>query len=237
MRRNVFGLTVLTGILLAIGGVLLDPIEINAQTPRRTATPRPTPTPVPNVPEVISRAEDFPLDGARIIEPGPPIENGDSTRPSPSRTVEELEERIRQLENGLQKDPDAVQRRLMMNLDILTRAEQRSESLRKQLFEMIEKENSVRLRLDSISIDIRPELIERMIATAGSLRPEELREARRKQLEAEQASLQNLLTEIQRNKTNLEMNVQRADELVERLRVRVEREIDAALNDPVERPL
>ncbi len=229
MIRNISNAALTTTFVVASIVFVLS-ADAYAQTPNRT---RPTPT--PTFPEVISRADDFPIDGAQIIEPRTQI-NEPLPTVTRSRTVEELEERIRLLEANAKKDQEAVQRRLMLNLDILTRAEQRSESLRKQLFEMIEKENSVRMRLDVIEIDMRPELIERSIATAGSLRPEELREARRKQLAAEQANLQSLLTEVQRNKSNLEINVQKADELVERLRIRVEKEIDDALTGPVENP-
>ena len=189
---------------------------------------RPTPTPTPRDAEVISRADDFPMDDARIYLPA----NPQATPEPKSDPTAALEERIRSLESEKRDDPEAKQRRLLLNLDILTRAEQRVEALRKQLFEMIEKENSIQMRLDSIALDARPEMIERTIATMGSLRPEELREARAKQLAAEQANLQNLLTEVQRNRANLENSILRAEDMVERIRVKLEREIDDALSEP-----
>jgi CRISPR/Cas system CSM-associated protein Csm2 small subunit len=118
-----------------------------------------------------------------------------------------------------------------MNLDILTKAETRAESLRKQLFELIEKENSYKTKLDTLEYDMRPEVIERQVAFAGSLRPEELREARRKNLEAEKRSLTSLLLDLQSTRTNLEQNVQRADQMVEKLRAVLEKDIDDALNE------
>jgi hypothetical protein len=189
---------------------------------------RPTPTPTPEA-EVISRADDFPIDDGRIYLPANPQGNEQPARPDPTAA---LEERIRSLESVKREDPEARQRRLLLSLDILTRAEQRVEALRKQLFEMIEKENSIQLRLDSIEMDARPEMIERSVATMGSLRPEELREARHRQLNAEMASLRRLLSEVQRNKANIEGNILKAEDLVERIRTRLEREIDDALTDP-----
>jgi hypothetical protein len=85
--------------------------------------------------------------------------------------------------------------------------------------------------LDLIEVDIRPESIERSVAFAGTLRPEELRNIRKKNLEVERTNLQSLLGEIQRTKTSLELNVQKADILVDKLRLKVEKEIDAALID------
>ena len=73
------------------------------------------------------------------------------------------------------------------------------------------------------------------MAFAGSLRPEELRNMRRKNLEIERTNLQSLLTEIQRTKANLDQNVQRADILVEKLRNKLEKEIDDALVDDPEK--
>lgn len=209
-----------------------------AQTGRRNRNPivRPAATPTPKIePEIISRANDFPDDDAERPVQQTDIASGRANGDTNSaQLIERLEARIRQLEAQRGSDPDAVQKRLMLNLDILTRAEQRSESLRKQIFEMIEKENAIQMRLDSIEFDIRPEMIERSVATAGSLRPEEVRESRRRQLAAERTNLQNLLAEVQRNKTNLETGIKKADELVERLRLRLDKEIDEALADGTE---
>lgn len=221
--RNISGFC--CTVLLSVGLLAFDAA---AQNNRRKPKPTPTPTPVRSTePAVISRADDYPT---VVIEPVPV----DTPTPSATSdtTIEELRERLLQLEaKSNKKDPDAKQRQLAMNLDILTKAEQRSDGLRKQLFEMIEKENSIRGRIDQIDNDMRPESIERSMATVGSLRPEELRAQRRRSLELEKLNLQTLLSEVQKNRTNLELNLQRSDALVERLRVRIEKEIDTALSD------
>jgi hypothetical protein len=110
-----------------------------------------------------------------------------------------------------------------------TKAEQRAESLRKERFELIEKENAMHSRLDQIDVDIRPEMIDRSVAMAGSLRPEELREARRKSLAAEKQNLTNLLNEIAITKNRLEQDILRAEALVEKIRVKLDKDIDDAL--------
>jgi hypothetical protein len=142
-----------------------------------------------------------------------------------------MSERIRQLESGMKNGYDEKQKRLLLNLDILTKAEQRSESLRKQRFELVEKESTIRTRLDQIESDIRPETIERGVALMGTLRPEELREARRKSLDTERRNLQSLLVEVQANRAALEQTVVKADQLVEKLRTKMESDIDKALDD------
>ena len=141
-----------------------------------------------------------------------------------------MQTRIKKLESPQKNDYDERQKRLLTNLDILTKAEQRSESLRKQRFELMEKENAIRSRIDQIDADSRPEVIEKSVAIAGTLRPEELREARRRSLDAEKRNLQSLLNEVSATRANLDQNVVRADALVEKLRTRLEKDIDDALD-------
>lgn len=218
-------------LVLALCGICA--IDLAAQTPRRTRSipiPAPTATPSSSEPMIISRADEFPDENSQAVPPDP-----NANRPAADtniQTLEDLGNRIKNLEaTHKAADPDEKPKRLLLNLDILTRAEQRSESLRKQLFEMIEKENAVKTKLDTLEYDLRPEVIERSTALIGSLRPEEIRASRRRSLEAERSNLQVLLTEIQKNKTAIDTNLQRADALVERLRVKLEKEIDTALDD------
>lgn len=205
---------------------------------RRPSTPIPAPTATPMTePLIISRADEFPDENSQAIPPDPnenkPVAGADATSVD---TLEDLGKRIRNLESSRKPDSDEKQKRLLLNLDILTRAEQRSESLRKQLFEMIEKENAVKTKLDALEYELRPEVLERSTAFIGSLRPEEIRASRRKNLESEKANLQVLLNEVQKNKTAVDLSLQRADSLVERLRVKLEKEIDLALEEPEEKP-
>lgn len=195
---------------------------INAQSKSK---PKPLATPPPTLSgaEIISRAEDY-------QDPQPTTQSVEKPTDKPATTtsarIKELTERIKKLEETRETTYDEKQKRLLLNLDILTRAEQRSESLRKQLFEMIEKENSIKMRLDQIDLDMRPEAIERSLQMAGSLRPEDVRENRRKTLLAEKNNLAALLLQIQTNRSNLENSVLKADQMVEKLRFKLEKDID-----------
>lgn len=219
---------------------LIFAVSVEGQTNRRKPALKPTPTPTPNStePAVISRADEYPT---VVIEP-PPVDRNDPNAklqdPENAEKIAELRERLARLEQiSGKKDPDEKAKRLALNLDILTKAEQRSDILRKQLFEMIEKENSIKSRIDQIDIDMRPEAIERQLSSVGSLRPEELRAQRRRSLELEKANLQSLLAEVQKNRANIDLNLQRSDALVERLRIKFEKDIDTALSDePIDKP-
>ncbi|MFN0138817.1 MAG: hypothetical protein ACKVQW_01865 [Pyrinomonadaceae bacterium] len=207
-----------------------SPFIINAQPKSR---PKPLATPVPTLTgaEIISRAEDYQEPPRTESQVEKPVEKPATTT---SARIKELTERIKKLEETREATYDEKQKRMLLNLDILTRAEQRSESLRKQLFEMIEKENSIKMRLDQIDLDARPEAIERSLQMAGSLRPEDVRESRRKTLLAEKNNLAALLLQIQQNRTNLEMSVSKADLMVEKLRAKLEKDIDESFlkDDP-----
>ncbi|MEO6333801.1 MAG: hypothetical protein ABIO91_02365 [Pyrinomonadaceae bacterium] len=228
--------------LLMVFSVLAAAADIHGQTNRRrrTATPIPAPsaTPPSGEPQVISRADEFPEENSRAIPPDPnEIKTGVGADNASVVSLENLGNRIKNLEAARKDpvvDPDGKSKRLLLNLDILTRAEQRSEGLRKQVFEMIEKENSVRTKIDSLEYDLRSESIDRSVAFVGSLRPEEIRASRRKSLESERTNLQSLLTEIVRTRALLEASSQRADSLVERLRLKFEKEIDTSLADEPE---
>lgn len=219
-------------------GLLSASTTIDAQTKkrkRRTSTPavKTTPKTTSGDASVVSRADDL---TDLVTLPSTSTTRQTTELDPTTKSIDDLRERLKALENISKSDPDAKQKRLSLNLDILTRAEQRADGLRKQFFEMIEKENSISGRLDVIEIEIRPEAIERTLATTGSLRPEELRLQKRKTLELERTNLQTLLAEVRRNKASIEQNLQKADLLVDRLRSRLEKEIDNALSDENDKP-
>ncbi|MEP7077240.1 MAG: hypothetical protein ABI878_15655 [Acidobacteriota bacterium] len=221
--------------LAAVMLILPFAVFADAQTSKKKKkrkTPAVSAVQVPTVtadPMVVSRAVDFQnetLPAAATDET--PVSAADTER---DRQLASMAAKIKKLESQMKEGYDEKQKRMLLNLDILTRAEQRSESLRKQRFELIEKENQIQSRLDQIEIDIRPDIIERAIAVAGTLRPEELREARQKSLDSERKNLQSLLTQVQTTRASLDASVNGSDELVQKLRARMETEINAALDD------
>ncbi len=116
---------------------------------------------------------------------------------------------------------DEKQNRIAFNLDILTRAEQRAEILRKQLLELIEKETSLRSRLVQIEEDMRPENIERTMTLLGSTRTVEIRDARRRVLENERKGFESLLNQTAQIRIRLEDDVRQADSMVFKIRQRI----------------
>lgn len=230
--------------VLAIG--LFSFSQADAQKKRRAKKSVPPPvataTPVTSstliLPEVVRRADEnevetttYPTTGETTTDTTNQSEDAETLR----LKINELTEKLRAVESGNPKEADAMEKKLLLNLDILTKAEQRTESLRKQLYEVIEKENAVRTKVEQLDFDMRPEMIDRVVSSAGSLRPENLRETRQKSLQAEKANLQSLLLQITANREKLEVSVRNAEFLADKIRLKFEKEIDTSLGN-VETP-
>ena len=68
------------------------------------------------------------------------------------------------------------------------------------------------------------------------MKPEEIRDIRRKSLASEKANLQALLTEVQSTRSNLTFSLQKADVMVEKLRGKLEKDIDESFLKEEEKP-
>jgi hypothetical protein len=147
------------------------------------------------------------------------------------KSLQTLNARLREIsEKILATNPNEKPNNIALSLDVLMRAEQRAELLRKQLLELIEKETSFKSRLVQLEEEMRPESIERSMNLVGTTRTAELRDARRRVLENERKGFESLLYQTTQSRSRLEDDVRQADILVTKLRQRIipviEREID-----------
>lgn len=137
------------------------------------------------------------------------------------KSLQALNARLREIsEKVLATDAssNSKQNSLALNLELLTRAEQRAEALRKELFEQVEKETSLKSRLAQVEEDMRPDSIERSMNLIGSTRTSELRDTRRRILENERKGVESLLAQTSQSRSRLEDDVRQADWLVAKLR-------------------
>jgi hypothetical protein len=152
------------------------------------------------------------------------------------KSVQTLSARLREITDKLlpeTKESDNSNsnvKHISVNVELLTRVEERAEILRKQLLELIERETAYRSRMAQMDEDMRPENIERSLSGIGTTRTMELRDTRRRQLENEKRGLESLINQTTSSRLRLEEDVRQADLLVTRLRQRlmplIEREID-----------
>lgn len=160
------------------------------------------------------------------------------------RSLQTLNARLREISEKLlspeaSRAGDAAPGKLSpiaQNLDILTRAEQRAETMRRQLLELTEKETAYRTRIMQLDDDLRPDSIDRSLSGVGTTRTTELRDLRRRQVDNERRGVEILLGQAAGSRVRLEDEVKQADALVARIRQRllpiIEREIDKLTPNP-----
>jgi hypothetical protein len=85
--------------------------------------------------------------------------------------------------------------------------------LKGQLLELQARETDLRARLQELDESLKPENIERSLAGVGSTRPEELREARRRQLSIQRDGVLAQLQTIETGRTRLETAIANAEVL------------------------
>ena len=90
-------------------------------------------------------------------------------------------------------------------------AQERAANLRAQLIEAQARQAELQTRLQRLEEDLKPENIERSLAGVGSVHPEELREARRRQLEIEKRGVQSQLDVLAASRSRLETAIAAAD--------------------------
>jgi hypothetical protein len=88
---------------------------------------------------------------------------------------------------------------------------EQGQKLRAELSQLHDREAEIKIRLTELEYELKPENIERHFAGVGSVHPEELREARRKQLQLEKDRLVGQLSEIDQNQARLETEIQITD--------------------------
>ena len=207
-------------------------IEADAQRRRSRRVRRP-PRPVVTNPEIAPPgSESVGPDGEAIIStadqttgeptttPQTPEQKKAASERDMQRTINALSNQVDRLNNKLTKMEEND--RSLVDMERLTRAEQRAENLRMQQLDVESKLADLQARLEQTEWAMKPENIERLNAGYGSVRPEEARETRRRQLEGERTRLLAQIRILETSKARLEQSVATADAEVDLLRARLE---------------
>ena len=149
-------------------------------------------------------------------------------------TIKNLANQVDRLNNKLTQMQEDD--RYQLDMERLTRAEQRAEQLRGQLMDIQAKIADFEARLEQIEFALRPENIENSTAGYGSTRPEVARETRKKQLESERGRVQAQLKLAETSRSRLEVAVANADAEVDNLRAKLEQRRALMDAQPVETP-
>ncbi len=150
------------------------------------------------------------------------------------QTINSLSNQVNRLSDKLGQMQETDQ--ALMDLERLSRAEQRVEALRSQQVEVESKLADLQSKLEDTEYQIKPENIERGMATYGSTRPEEAREARRRKLESDRNRVLAQMKILETSRVRLESAVATGDAEVDLLRRRLElrRAQDSTSLEPTE---
>src|SRR6185295_7360655 len=160
--------------------------------------------------------------------PAPTEDDADSQ----SSTIKDLTNQVNRLNNKLSQMQEDD--RYQLDMERLTRAEQRAEQLRGQLMDIQGKIADFEARIEQLEYALRPENIEAATQGYGSTRPEVARDTRRKQLESERGRVQAQLKLAETSRARLEVAVVNADAEVDNLRAKLEQrraQMDAQQNE------
>lgn len=214
--------------LFLIGLFLVDSTAQRRR--RRTRARRPSAPRITNPPIYQPPAED--VNANSNSSTGEETGASTNTNEDPEtmkKTIRDLSGQVNQLSTKINQMEQS--QRTLVDLERLSRAEQRSADLWKQLREVESQQSDLQARLEEIDYNLKPENIDRSVAGYGSTRPEEVREQRRRQLESEKIRAQKQLDQLAANHARLETSIATADAEVERLRKRLDAADKAALEN------
>jgi hypothetical protein len=243
---------VLIAVCLVVSFCLVD---ADAQTRRKKRTRRSKPAaPKPVItnppiapPEATPPSESSATGDVKIISTADSTQ--ETTQTTPTKTTktpgapeqEDMQQTITTLSNQVNKLNDRLKNmqeddRYQLDMERLTRAEQRAEQLRSQLIDIQSKIADLEARLEQVEWALKPENIESSTAGYGSTRPEAARDARKKQLEGERSRVTAQLKLAETSKTRLEGAVANADAEVDLLRAKLQQRREQMDAQPVEAP-
>ena len=226
-------------------------VEGEAQTRKKRRTKRAAPAapkPVITNPAIAPpSATEATAGDVKIISTADASETTPQTTPAKkaktpaSPEQEEMQETITTLSNQVNRLTDKLTQmqeddRYQLDMERLTRAEQRAEQLRSQLIDVQSKIADFEAKLEQIEYALKPENIERASQGYGTVHPEEARDSRRRQLESERGRVQAQLRLTETSKVRLETAVANADAEVDHLRMKLNQRREQMENEPATPP-
>ncbi len=222
-------------LLAVLIGVSVCSIETDAQR-RRKRRVRRAPRPVVTNPAIAPPGSE--QDGSEKIistadENGNPVDateegtqpkrkSAKSSEANMQQTIDALSNQVNRLNDKLSQMQE--NERSLIDMERLTRAEQRAESVRAQMLDTESKLADLQARMDQVDYSLKPENIDRSIAGYGTVHPEDARDSRRRQLENEKARLQAQISLLENSRTRLQGSLSTAEAEVDLLRRRMDQQ-------------
>ena len=219
----------LIAVMIAVCLTGLFLVDSSAQKRRRKSRSRKPSTPQITNPAIYEPSANANANDNSNSSGAEPTANTNQDPEAMKQTIRDLSSQVNQLSTKLNSMEQS--QRTLVDLERLSRAEQRSADLWKQLREVEAQQADLEARMEEIDYNLKPENIDRSVAGYGSLRPEEVREQRRKSLENEKLRVQKQLDQLTANHSRLETAIASADADVERIQKRLDAADQAALEN------
>jgi small-conductance mechanosensitive channel len=155
--------------------------------------------------------------------------NTQTAPPTDQQTIRSLSNQVDRLSDKITQMEES--QRSLVDLERLSRAEQRSAQLRTELRDVQGKQAELEARAEDIDYALKPENIERSVAGYGTTHPEELREQRRRQLQNEKERVRKQLDQLNESDQRLQQAIAAADAEAERLHKRLDATDEAAIQN------
>jgi chromosome segregation ATPase len=216
--------------IVVMTGLLVDSAAQKRKRPRRrSSSPRISnpeiyqPSPADN--SNSNSAENTATENTNTNSNSNQSEDPDSMK----RTIHTLSNQVDRLSDKLNEMQTSQQS--MVDLERLSRAEQRSSQLRTELREVQGKKGDLEGHLEQVENDLKPENIERAVAGYGTTRPEELRAQRQKALENDRTRTRQQIDQLAASEIRVQQAIAASDVEIDRLQKKLEAADKAAIEN------
>ena len=218
----VLAIVVMTGLL----------VDSAAQKRKRTRRRAPS-TPKITNPDIY---QPSPVDNVNAGTSETSATGNSNSNATQSEDPEAMKKTIRGLSNQVDKLSDKLNemqasQASMVDLERLSRAEQRSSQLRTELREVQGKKADLEAHVEQVENDLKPENIERAVAGYGTTRPEELRAQRQKQLENDRTRSRQQIDQLVASEGRIQQAIATSDVEIDRLQKKLEAADKAAIEN------
>lgn len=222
-------LVVVVLAIVVMTGLLVD----SAAQKRKRTRRRPPSTPKITNPDIF---QPSPVDNVNAGTTETSVTGNSNSNSTQSDDPEAMKKTIRGLSNQVDKLSDKLNemqasQASMVDLERLSRAEQRSSQLRTELREVQGKKADLEVHVEQVENDLKPENIERAVAGYGTTRPEELRAQRQKQLENDRTRSRQQIDQLAASEARIQQAIATSDVEIDRLQKKLEAADKAAIEN------
>jgi chromosome segregation ATPase len=214
-------------VIVVLSMVVMTGLLVDSAAQKRKRTRRRSSGPKITNPEIY---QPSPGDNSNSAEPANQNSNSNSSPQSDDqRTIHALSNQVDKLNDKLNDMQSSQQS--MVDLERLSRAEQRSSQLRTELRDVQGKKGDLEAHLEQVENDLKPENIERAVAGYGTTRPEELRAQRQKALENDRTRTRQQIDQLTASESRIQQAIATSDVEVDRLQKKLEAADKAAIDN------